>query len=554
MNIRKQNSVFWIALVILVALAAWGIVLPQSMGLVGDFMLQFFSVNFGWFYLLVMCVYVAFTVYIALSKYGRIRLGKDTDRPEHSNISWFAMLFSAGMGIGLVFWGVAEPLTHYLYPDGMAGGTAEAAEFAIFSSFFHWGFYPWASYCILALPLAYMQFRKNKGGLISTIFIPLFGEEKMRGPLGKTIDVLAIIATAAGVSTSLGFGVLQINSGLNHLFGVPTTTLVQIIIIGAVTVLFLISAVSGIDRGIKFLSNTNIAICGLLMLIVLIVGPTVMILNAFTNGLGQNISQLVSESLRIPAFGDSSWVTNWRVFYWSWWIAWAPFVGMFIARISKGRTIREFVVGVTLAPAICSCVWFAIFGTTGISFGPEVAEVAIQVTETAYFVIMDLLPFGQIISLVTVVLLFTFFITSADSATFVLGMFSTQGSLNPSAKIKVVWGIIQSLLAMGLMLAGGLPMLQSMTISAAFPFAFVMLLAPVALMRCLREEMGESAKKNPKKEKTKQVKEEKTSIRRFTIKEKANVVYAKVLRQNNARMKEGDKKSTHTQNMKKRAL
>ncbi len=489
----KQRDVFFISLLIVCFLAAWGIFFPDSMGHVGHVLLQFFSVQFGWFYLLAMFCFVAFSLYIALSKYGRIRLGKDTDRPEHSNVSWFAMLFSAGMGIGLVFWGVAEPLTHYLYPDSMPGGTPEAAEFAIFESFFHWGFYPWASYSILALPLAYMQFRKGKGGLISSIFIPLFGEERMCGPLGKFIDILAIIATVAGVSTSLGFGVLQINSGLSYLFGVPTTTLVQIAIIGSVTVLFLLSAISGIDRGIKLLSNTNIALCGLLMLLVLIVGPSVMILNAFTNGLGQNILGLVSESLRISPFSDNSWVLDWRIFYWSWWIAWAPFVGMFIARISKGRTIREFVLGVTVAPALCSCLWFAIFGTTAINLGPEVAESAIQVTETAYFVVMDYLPFGEIISIITVVLLFTFFITSADSATFVLGMFSSNGNLNPSTKIKVSWGVIQACLATGLMLAGGLPMLQSLTISAAFPFAFVMLCAPAALLKCLREETTEAA-------------------------------------------------------------
>ncbi len=484
-----MGSVSWISLSIVAAVALWGIISPASMGAVGDYLFAEMTSNFGWLYLIAMFSFVCFSVFLGFSKYGKIRLGKDTDRPEHSNISWFAMLFSAGMGVGLVFWGVAEPLNYYLAPDGMMGATQEAAEFAIASSMFHWGVHPWAAYCIIALPLAYMQFRKNKPGLISSIFIPLLGEERVKGWIGKTIDILAIFATVCGVGgTSLGLGVLQLNSGLNYLFGVPVSSFVQIIIIIVLTALFITSAVTGINKGIKFLSNANVAICGLLMLAVLILGPTLLIANSFTNGIGQFASSIISESLRIPAFGDTTWVYTWRIFYWAWWIAWAPFTGVFIARISKGRTIREFVAGVTLFPALGSCAWFAIFGATGISMGPEVAEAAIQTTETAFFVVMENLPFGFIISVVTIILLCTFFVTSANSATFVLGMLSSNGDLNPSAHVKVMWGILQSMLAVALLLAGGLPMLQTMSIVAAFPFLFIMILIMLSTVKALKQD------------------------------------------------------------------
>lgn len=485
---KKGNDVFFISLIIVGAIALWGIVAPDSMGSVAGFLFDKLTTNFGWFYLITMFFFVVFMLYLVFSKYGDIRLGKDSDRPEYSYISWFAMLFSAGMGIGLVFWGVAEPLNHFMSPDGIEPATAAAADFAIFGSFFHWGIHPWANYCVIALPLTYMQFRKDKPGLISSIFIPLIGEERVKGPIGKAIDILAVFATVAGVATSLGLGALQINSGLEFLFGIPSNIQVQTVIIVVVTALFMLSAISGLDKGIKILSNTNVAICAILMVLVFILGPTITILNALTNGLGAYVSGLISESFRTNAFGDNGWINSWRIFYWAWWIAWAPFVGMFIARISKGRTIKEFILGVTILPALGSCVWFAIFGATGISMGPEVAAKAISVTETAYFVVMENLPGGSVISMITVVLLCTFFITSADSATFVLGMLTSNGDLNPTTKKKATWGIVQALMALALMLAGGLGVLQTGSIVAAFPFAFVMIFACFSLLKALKGE------------------------------------------------------------------
>ena len=485
---KKINSVYLISLVCVTILAVLGIAVPEAFGNAANIAFAFLTGNFGWFYLLAMFFFVAFMMFIAFSKFGKIRLGADDSKPEYSYISWFAMLFSAGMGIGLIFWGIAEPLNHYMAPFGVASASPEAGEFAIYTSFFHWGIHPWANYAIVALPLAYMQFRKNKPGLISSIFIPILGENASETKLGKLIDILAILATVAGVATSLGLGVLQINGGLNYMFGIPISTTVHIIIIVIVTLMFMASAISGLDKGIKFLSNANIALAGTVMILTLIAGPTILILNSFTTGTGTYLGNIITESLKLNPFGDNSWFGAWRIFYWAWWIAWAPVVGVFIARISKGRTIREFVIGVTLVPALGSFLWFAIFGTTGINLGPEVAAEAIKTTETAFFVVMKHIPFGQIISVITVILLCTFFVTSADSATFVLGMLSSRGDLNPDNQKKIAWGCIQSLMAFALMLAGGLKVLQIASIVAAFPFAIVMLFACAALFKALKAE------------------------------------------------------------------
>lgn len=485
MNKTKNNKVFHISLVIVFAIVLWGLVAADNFSSVATSAFDFLVSKFGWFYLLSMSTFVVFAIWIAFSKYGKIRLGPDDSRPDYKFISWFAMLFSAGMGIGLVFWGVAEPLNHYINPMGMDGGTEAAANFAMQKSFMHWGLHPWAGYSVLALALAYMQFRKGKPGLISSIFIPLLGEERVKGWMGKTIDILAIFATVAGVATSLGLGTLQINSGLNFLFGVPENKLVQVLIVVIVTILFMISAVSGLDKGIKFLSNLNVGIAGVLVLLCIIIGPTLLI---FSN-LGQGLL-LYAKDIFVDAnpFGKSEWYGWWTIFYWAWWIAWAPFVGTFIARISRGRTIKEFIFGVLAAPTVASFIWFATFGTMGIETGTEVATLGIAKTETALFVVMQQYPLGNVISLIAVLLLCTFFVTSADSATFVLGMMSSNGDLNPTINRKVIWGVIQSLLALALMLSGGLKMLQTASIVAAFPFAFVMLFGMVSFMKSLRQD------------------------------------------------------------------
>ncbi|MFP4021187.1 MAG: BCCT family transporter [Halanaerobium sp.] len=484
-NVIKERGreVFIISLVVVFAIVLWGIAMPESFSGVANGLFDFLTNGFGWFYLITMTLFVLFCVWVALSKYGTIKLGKPDEEPEFSTISWFAMLFSAGMGVGLVFWGVAEPLNHFVNPLGMEGGTAAAADFALKTSFLHWGLHPWSAYGVLALALAYMQFRHDKPAQISSVFIPLIGEAKARGTIGKVVDILAIFATVAGVATSLGLATLQVTSGFNFLFGVPETNFVRLIVIGVITLLFMISAVTGVDKGIKYLSNANISLAGVIMVLCLIIGPTVLIINNFTNAFGMYFSNIVRDSFKI---GKDGWYGAWTLFYWAWWIAWAPFVATFIARISRGRTIREFIGGVLFAPTLASFVWFSILGTMGIETGVGVAEEAIAVTETAFFEVMQYYPAGGLISIIGVVLLITFFITSADSATFVLGMLSDKGNQNPSAKLKVTWGVIQSGLAIALMLSGGLEMLQTGSIVAAFPFAFIMLFAMWAMIKALK--------------------------------------------------------------------
>ncbi|WP_059042814.1 glycine betaine uptake BCCT transporter [Paenibacillus rubinfantis] len=498
--------VFIISFLIILLFVLWGALAPDQLAATADRVLGFSIGSFGWFYLMTTLGLLVFSFYLAFSKHGQIKLGDDDDEPEYSNLSWFAMLFSAGMGIGLVFWGAAEPLSHYLTPpEGAEGGTAQAARLAMRYSFFHWGLHPWGVYTLISLALAYFQFRKGYRGLISMTFIPLLGEKRVQGFLGKTIDVLAVIATAFGVATSLGLGTLQISGGLQHLFGIPNTLITQAIIIASVTVLFLLSATSGLDKGIKLLSNTNLIIAVTLLVFVLVAGPTSFIFDTFTSTLGAYLQNLVVMSLRMTPFTQGTWVGNWTLFYWSWWIAWAPFVGTFIARVSRGRTIKEFVLGVLLVPSAFGFVWFAVFGGTGLNMEmfkqAGLAQAVQEDVTTALFLMLEQLPLGTLIAAVATLLIITFFVTSADSATFVLGMLSSKGTLNPSNKVKLTWGIMQSLIALTLLISGGLNGLQTASIVAALPFAVIMLGMCVSLLKALN---GEDKERKRKERQTRQ--------------------------------------------------
>jgi len=483
---------FLAAVIIVVAFVLWGLVAPSQLADSANHALAFSTEKFGWFYLLVTFGFLIFCFYLAFSRYGQIRLGADDEEPEYSTMTWFAMLFSAGMGIGLVFWGVAEPVSHYLNPPmDIEAKTAEAARTAVRYSFFHWGLHPWAIYAVIALSLAYFQFRKGEKGLISSTFRPLLGK-RIDGPWGKTIDTLSIIATAFGVATSLGLGTLQINGGLTHLFNLPGSLLVQISIIGIITVLYLLSATTGLDKGIKILSNTNLVLALLLLLFTLLLGPTSFIFDIFTTTLGSYLQNIVQMSMRLTPFTKGTWVGSWTLFYWAWWIAWAPFVGMFIARVSRGRTIKEFIIGVLLVPSLLSFLWFSVFGGTALQqemFGklPIGEAVSADIT-SALFITLESLPMGMILAFLATLLIITFFITSADSATFVLGMLSSNGNLNPSNKIKLTWGILQSLIAAVLLYSGGLQGLQTASIVAALPFAVIMVLMCVSLLKSLNGE------------------------------------------------------------------
>ncbi|MDC3412777.1 BCCT family transporter [Aquibacillus sp. 3ASR75-11] len=508
---KNVTKVFYISVVISILFIIWGIIpketLPNAnMSIITNSIQEFIVEKFGWFYLLSATGFLVFALFLIFSKYGNIKLGKPDDQPDYSYITWFAMLFSAGMGIGLVFWGAAEPLSHFHNPPFGEAETDNAARVALRYSFFHWGLHPWAIYSVIALALAYFKFRKGAPGLVSAILEPLFGD-KIKGGWGTLVDFIAVFATIFGVATSLGFGAIQISGGLSYLFdGLEKTFALQLTIILIVTVLFLLSAMTGLNKGIKYLSNTNIVLAILLMLFLLFTGPTNFIMDLFTTTFGSYLQNIPGMSFRLTPFDSgNNWIQGWTIFYWAWWIAWAPFVGMFIARVSKGRTIREFVLGVLLVPTIFGALWFSIFGGSGIYLEYFDGANIIQYindpnfgNEVALFVVLEQFPLGTFMSLLAILLISTFFITSADSATFVLGMQTTGGSLNPSNKVKFVWGIIQSAAAAILLWQGGLTALQTASIIAAFPFTIIMILIVFSLLKSFKEEAKKMNLKIPK--------------------------------------------------------
>jgi glycine betaine transporter len=495
---KKLTPVFVISVIIALIFILWGVLTPKGMAETTSAAQAFLQAKFGWFYLISATIFLIFSIYLIFSRFGKIRLGKDTDEPEYNTITWFAMLFSAGMGIGLVFWGVAEPIYHFHTPPAGEGETVESARLALRYSFFHWGFHPWAIYSVIALALAYFKFRKGAPQVVSEVLRPIFGD-KVDGGLGKAVNVIVVIATIFGVATSLGFGATQISGGISYLTDIENNFTTQLIIIGIVTVLYMLSAQTGLERGIKYLSNLNIAVALLLMFFLLFAGPTNFIMDVFTSTLGSYIQNLPGMSLKLSPFEQSSWIQSWTIFYWAWWIAWAPFVGTFIARVSKGRTVREFVLGVLLVPTIFGALWFSVFGGTAVSL--EMFEnfglsdiMAEQGVEVALFAVLSQFPFGTVMSILAIFLISTFFITSADSATFVLGMQTTNGSLNPPNSVKFTWGLIQSAAAVVLLWSGGLGALQTASIIAAFPFTIIMLLMVVSLTKAFQKEVAKKPK------------------------------------------------------------
>lgn len=490
----KRNYVYPISLIGVILVIVWSIANRDSFISVSNKLYDIIIVNAGWLYLLLIAGFVVFCIALAFSRYGDIRLGKDNEEPEYSTVSWFAMLFCAGMGVGLVFWGVSEPLSHFLFPDNMGGGTPEAFDFAIKSTFMHWGIHPWAIYAVIGLSIAYFSFRKGEKNLISSSFIPIVGRKRVEGMFGNAIDILTVFITVIGIATSLGLGAMQINGGLSYLTGIGYTLKSQIIIIATVTVFYTMSSVSGVDRGIKILSNFNLILFIGLAVIAFVAGPKVEILNGFVNGMGEYISGIATESLKLHVYEDNSWLQGWRVFYWAWWISWGPFVGSFIARISRGRTIRQFMCGVLFVPLLVSCMWFAIFGVMGIDlafenvFSLEYLGEIVKTPETALFIVLNEYPLGSVLSVIAIVLLFTFFITSADSGTFVLGIFTSDGAANPTNRRKVIWCVIISFFAIGLLVTGGLKSVQTVSLVVAFPFLFIIAALCWSLFKSLKEE------------------------------------------------------------------
>ncbi|MDG5788382.1 BCCT family transporter [Evansella sp. AB-P1] len=489
---ESDRSIFKISIAIAITFVFIGVIIPNQLGAVMSIAQSFVLESFGWFYQLVATFFLFFAVFMIFSKYGKIKLGKPEDKPEYNRPTWFAMLFSAGMGIGLLFYGVSEPIAHFSTPPIGDGNSEQSAIIGMRYTWLHWGLHAWAIYAVVALALAYQKFRNNAPGLMSATLYPVLGE-KVKGPIGKTIDVVAVFATLFGVAASLGLGSQQINAGLEYLIGVPNNFMIQMIIMGIITVLFIISANTGISKGIKYLSNVNMSIATLLFFTMLILGPTLFLLNMFTTTLGSYIQNVTLMGLRLSPFdeNEAAWSQGWTIFYWAWWISWTPFVGMFIARVSKGRTIREFVIVVLLIPTLVCGLWFTVFGGTGIYLEyVQGLNVSSQNLETALFYVYQQLPFGILLSILTVALITTFFVTSADSATFVLGMQTTGGKLNPSNKVKVTWGLILVASTAVLMASGGLGGLQTAIIVSALPLTFIILLMCYGLIKELNNELN----------------------------------------------------------------
>ncbi len=491
-NGRKISNVFTFSAIVVGIIVALGAIFPTQFGGITADISAWISKYFGWYYMIITILMVFFCVFIIFSPIGKLKLGKPQDKPEFNTISWFAMLFSAGMGIGLVFYGAAEPMSHFISPPTASPESKAAMTESMRSTFLHWGFHAWAIYGVVALALAYAQFRKGEPGLLSKTLRPLLGD-KVDGPIGTFIDVLSVFATVVGVAVSLGMGALQINGGLEYLFGVPNNIVIQGIIIVIVTVLFLASAWSGLSKGIQYLSNLNLILASILLIVTLIIGPTILILNMFTSSTGALFDSFLFNGFDIAPLNEqkSAWLNDWTLYYWGWWMSWSPFVGIFIARVSRGRSIREFILGVMLVPTIVSFIWFSVFGVTGIEVGKKTPEIFKMTTETQLFGVFNELPMGMLLSLVSLALICIFFITSADSATFVLGMQTTYGSLEPAGRIKIVWGIAQSLIAFVLLFSGGdtgLGALQSAAIISAFPFSFIIIMMIIAFYKDANQE------------------------------------------------------------------
>ncbi|MDT0445768.1 BCCT family transporter [Streptomyces johnsoniae] len=492
--------VFGVAAVVTLAFVVWGAASSQSLADASGDILESVIHHAGWGFVLVASGFVVFALWLAVSRYGRITLGKEGEKPEFRTVSWIAMMFSAGMGIGLMFFGVNEPLTHFVSPPP---GTSPANEgdsmaTAMATSLFHWTLHPWAIYAVVGMAIAYSTFRRKRRQTISAVFTPLIGERHANGGVGRAIDILAIIATLFGSAASLGLGALQIGSGIEHLDWMSDVgNGMLVLIIAALTMAFVLSAVSGIAKGIQWLSNINMVLAALLALFLLLVGPTVLILDLIPTSVGTFFSDLPDMAARTEASGGegiAGWLSSWTVFYWAWWISWTPFVGMFIARISRGRTIRQFVGGVILVPSAVSLVWFAIFGGTGMREEQNGANISAEATpEAQLFTTLSEFPIASITAILVMILVGIFFVSGADAASIVMGTLSQRGALEPSRVLVIFWGVLTGAVAAIMLLISeegstALDGLQNLTILAAVPFTLVMIGLCAALMRDLRRD------------------------------------------------------------------
>ncbi|MEJ2489301.1 MAG: BCCT family transporter [Sulfurovaceae bacterium] len=494
-DFRKSGSsvlmpVFIPAVIVIGLLVIGTIANPNLAGEIFASMLEYITEDFGWFYMLSVALFLIFIIAIAISPWGKTKLGPDHSEPEYSFSSWFAMLFSAGYGIALLFFGVAEPIMHYAAPPVGDPQTIEAAKQAMQISFFHWGFHIWGIYGLAGLSLAYFAFRHGLPLSMRSTLYPFIGD-RIYGWPGHVVDIFAILGTLFGVATTLGLSVAQINAGLHYLWvDIPVSTTVQILLIASTTALALFSVVAGMDKGIKRLSIVNMLLAIALMTFVFLVGPTIFILNTFLENIGSYLSNIVERTFSLQAYSASDWMGHWTLFIFGWTIAWAPFVGLFIAKISRGRSIREFVFGVMFVPTLFTFLWFSVFGDTALhmvmmdGYNSLITEVQSD-KAIALFKLFEHLPLSSFISFMTVILIITFFVTSSDSASLVIDSLASGGVAKTPLWQKVFWVSIEGVVASVLLVAGGLKALQSASIASALPFALIMLLAALGMWRAL---------------------------------------------------------------------
>lgn len=490
-----HKPVFWPAIGLIVLFISVTLIVGEPMeAFFGEFK-DWITDKTGWIFILTVNAFVIFCIYLAFSKYGNIRLGGKNAEPEFTTMAWFAMLFSAGMGIGLLFWGVAEPVFHYKSPPFGEGGTVEAAEKAMNFTFMHWGFHAWAIYALVALSLGFFAFNKGLPLTIRSVFYPLLGD-KIYGWIGDVIDVFAVLATLFGLATSLGLGVKQVGAGIAYLTDLENTVWLQVGLIAGITLIATISVVAGVEKGVKVLSEWNVRIAAILLLFILIVGPTIFIFRSTIQNIGNYLSSIVEVATWTEAYRDKGWQGNWTVFYWAWWISWSPFVGMFIARVSKGRTIREFVTGVLLIPSFLTFFWLSAMGGSAIfldlhSGTSVLSDNIIQDEATALFVFLNEFPLTTLGSIVGIILIASFFVTSSDSGSLVIDSITAGGKLDAPVAQRIFWANAEGAVAAVLLIGGGLTALQTATITTGLPFLFILLIMAYSLRKGLQQEFAE---------------------------------------------------------------
>jgi len=486
-------AVFWGSAVLIAGFVGWGLLAPASLGSVMGSSLSWVIRNFGWTFVLIAFSALAFSIFLVVHPWGRLRLGPDDSRPDFGTFSWVSMMFAAGLGAGLLFYGIAEPVSHWSAPPhGLAEPRSEeAALVALRYTYFHWGFNGWAMYAVMGGAMAYFSFRKGLPTLVSATFTPILGPRACERPLGRLVDALAIVATLFGTATALGLNGLQLNSGLEYLFEVPKSNAVAVTIIVAVTGLFLLSATSGVEKGINFLANLgSVATIVLFLFFLAVGGATVLVISNGIESIGNYVLQVLPMSLQ-TGVGDEQWMAGWTIFYWAWWVSWAPFVGMFVARISRGRTIREFVLGVVAAPTGFGFLWFAVVGGTGIELqrsGQADIVGSLATPELSLFSALDALPLPVLSSALCVVLIALFFISGADAASVVMATMASRGSLRPSKLVVIVLGVLMGGIACAMLLVGGLVALQQAAVLGSVPFTFVLVGVAWCWIKALREE------------------------------------------------------------------